>query len=133
MIGTGVHLQEIDLPFPEVIIAISVLIFGGLLVVKNNSLITSDFSTVAWGTLALIAGIFHGYAYGEAIVGSEMTPLVAYLAGFALIQLMVSGAAFGVSKVLINRGENGGLLILKIIGFVISGIGLVFLNSAIIS
>lgn len=30
--------------------------------------------------LAAIAGLFQSYAYGEAFIGAEMTPLVAYLA-----------------------------------------------------
>ncbi|HAC63297.1 MAG TPA: urease accessory protein UreJ [Cyanothece sp. UBA12306] len=132
MIGTGIHLQDINLPFPELIIALSVLTFGVLLVIKKGLLLTSNFSTLIWATLALSAGIFHGYAYGEAIVGSEMTPLVSYLAGFALIQLMVSLGTFTLAKLLIKKDENKGLLIVRNIGFIISGIGLTFLSSAIV-
>jgi urease accessory protein len=32
-------------------------------------------------------GVFHGYAYGESIVGAQRGPLMAYLVGFTIIQL----------------------------------------------
>ena len=38
--------------------------------------------TPAWLALFALAGLFHGYAYGEAIVGAESTPLGAYLATY---------------------------------------------------
>jgi urease accessory protein len=47
--------------------------------------------------LFVAAGIFHGYAYGESIIGAETTPLVAYMAGFACIQYSVAvGIAWAV-------------------------------------
>jgi len=33
----------------------------------------------------MIAGIFHGYAYGESIIGARVAALVAYLIGFTVI------------------------------------------------
>jgi urease accessory protein len=46
----------------------------------------------------------HGYAYGESIVGAEPTPLVAYLAGFTLIQLAIVLAAFAAARY-VDRGR----------------------------
>ena len=90
--GTGLHLLNVNLPFPEVIIAASVLGFGLLLTRQN--------SPNLWGLIGLcmLAGIFHGYAYGEAIVGAEMTPLIAYLSGFAVVQLIVSLIAYQIGR-----------------------------------
>ncbi|ACK66127.1 HupE/UreJ protein [Rippkaea orientalis PCC 8801] len=132
MLGTGVHLQQINLPFPELIIALSVLIFGAGLVVSNNSLMTAHFLTITALILGFIAGIFHGYVYGETIIGSEMTPLVAYLMGFSLIQLIISLGMLQLGKVVVKREENQGLLLFKMIGFTISAFGLVLLSSAMI-
>jgi len=42
--------------------------------------------------LGAIAGLFHGYAYGESIIGAGMT--FAYLLGFTLIQYTVALVAF---------------------------------------
>ncbi len=42
------------------------------------------------GVLYLAAGTIHGHALGEAIVGAERAPLVAYLAGLAAIQCAIA-------------------------------------------
>lgn len=129
MTGTGIHLQEINLPFSEGIIAASVILFGGLLTVKNERLDASYWSMIVIATLAMLAGIFHGYAYGESIVGSEMTPLIAYLAGFAMIQLIVALLAFLVGKVMFKQGQNKAFSIIRLIGVGISALGFVFLSA----
>lgn len=36
--------------------------------------------------LTALGGLAHGYAYGEAVIGAEATPLGAYLLGLALVQ-----------------------------------------------
>lgn len=36
--------------------------------------------------IAAFGGLAHGYAYGEAIVGAESTPILAYLLGLAMVQ-----------------------------------------------
>jgi hydrogenase/urease accessory protein HupE len=33
-----------------------------------------------------LAGLFHGHAFAEAVIGAEATPIIAYLAGLAVIQ-----------------------------------------------
>ena len=83
-LGTVVHLEGMDLPVPELIISISVLTIGLALAINRQ------FNLLLLIILGAIAGLFHGYAYGESIFGAEMTPLVAYLLGFAAIQIIVS-------------------------------------------
>lgn len=68
ILGTGIHLLSIDLPLTEIAIALSVLVFGTMLALKQK--LSVQFLSI----FAAIAGIFHGYAYGEAIIGAEMTP-----------------------------------------------------------
>lgn len=124
--GTGIHLMSLDLPAPELFISASVLLFGILLAMKNQ-----PNKTVAI-VLAAVAGLFHGYAYGEAIVGAEMTPLVAYLLGFASIQTAIALVAYWAGRsVLKNATEPSGLA-LRFAGFVICGVGVTFLSTLIV-
>ncbi|MGK7916554.1 MAG: HupE/UreJ family protein [Prochloraceae cyanobacterium] len=123
--GTVIHLLSFNLPLPEIIISASVLVLGIMLTMKNRP-------NLAWSIgSAAVAGIFHGYAYGEAIVGAEMTPLVAYLAGFALIQLIVAFFAFAVGTIIFKKADQPSLT-LRFAGFAISGAGAAFLSSAIL-
>ena len=90
LLGTSLHLAAINLPNAEVMIAISVIVGGGL-VLSHRRL-----GAAPLGALFAVAGIFHGYAYAESIVGVERTPLVAYLSGLVLIQgAVVVGVPFG--------------------------------------
>ena len=125
-LGTVIHLSSIDLPTPELIIAISVLTIGLALTINRQ------FNLFFLIILGAIAGLFHGYAYGEAIFGAEMTPVVAYLLGFASIQILISAIAFYLGKLTINQVNNTSNLYLRFAGFTILGIGLTFLSSAIL-
>jgi urease accessory protein len=80
VVGTIVHLNAFSLSGTEIVIAVSV-VAGGLLLLTCNR-------PNAWfmGALLAGAGLFHGYAYGESIVGAEQTPLLAYLLGFFIVQ-----------------------------------------------
>lgn len=121
LMGTGLHLMSIDLPLPELVISASVLAFGILLAMKNppqNGLAIS---------LATIAGIFHGFAYGESIFGAEMGPLLAYLLGFAVIQLAIAAVAYWVGKTLLSEVMQPTGLALRFAGFLICGVGATFL------
>jgi urease accessory protein len=128
MAGTGLHLAQVALPGVELFVAGSILLFGSLLVTKER-----PNTWVAVG-LAAIAGLFHGYAYGEAIFGAEMTPLLAYLVGFSLIQFLIAIAAFGIGKAILGRANGrAGSVNFQPAGWVIVGIGLTFLTSQIMA
>ncbi|ELS01614.1 hydrogenase/urease accessory protein [Xenococcus sp. PCC 7305] len=127
-IGAVVHLQAINLPIPELVIAASVVLFGVLLVARQISKTDASYSLIIAG-LAALAGIFHGHAYGEGIFGAEPTPLFAYLIGFVFIQLAISlGVYFVASRAIrfINLKY-----ITRFAGLAIATTGLVFLSSAI--
>ncbi|MEO0375972.1 MAG: HupE/UreJ family protein [Cyanobacteria bacterium P01_A01_bin.17] len=123
--GTGIHLQSLDLPAPEFFISASVLLFGVLLALKKSP----NWKLVAG--LGAIAGIFHGYAYGEAIVGADMTPLVAYLTGFTVIQLAIALAMSEIGRAILKRHQMPELP-LRFAGFAICGVGATFLSSTIL-
>jgi len=132
MVGTGIHLQEINLPVLEVMIGASVLAMGVLLTIPDLDEPEKPFAyTLFIGLGSAIAGIFHGYAYGEAIVGAEMTPLVAYLAGFTLIQLIIALTSYKLAQTLFSQLSSPSLPLTRLIGCGIMGMGIVFVTSAI--
>jgi urease accessory protein len=125
-VGTLIHLQSIDLPVVELVISASVLLIGILLAQTkqtNLALLT---------VIGAIAGIFHGYAYGESIVGAETMAIEAYLLGFCLIQLAISAIAFYLGKIILKKSPQASHLPLRFAGFTISGIGFAFLSSTIL-
>ena len=128
-IGAGVHLVSIDLPIPEIIIAASVVTFGILIAFKEKQQKNLNYGFKVTG-LAALAGIFHGYAYGEGIFGAEPTPMVAYLIGFILIQLAIAlGTYFFASKVIKITPAK---YLTRFGGTAIAACGIVFLSSAIL-
>ncbi|MBW4661933.1 MAG: HupE/UreJ family protein [Drouetiella hepatica Uher 2000/2452] len=123
MAGLWLHLTETPLPAAEFVISGSVLLFGIFLALKERP------STWVLTGLAAAIGLFHGYAYGEAIFGAEMTPLIAYLAGFTAIQLVVATAAFLAGRVILKQADGQPSLPLRFAGFVICGAGSAFLST----
>ncbi|NJM77352.1 MAG: HupE/UreJ family protein [Acaryochloridaceae cyanobacterium RU_4_10] len=129
MLGTGAHLAKVNIPGIELFVSGSILLFGILLAMKNSP------TTPLVAGLSAIAGLFHGYAYGEAIFGAEMTPFLAYLAGFTCIQLVVSLSAFWIGKtVVLNRDtKQQSAAKFRSAGLVISGVGLAFFVSQVVA
>jgi urease accessory protein len=83
-LGVVVHLMEFDLPAAELVIAASAVLVGFLLAAKL------EVQPLVWAAIFAVAGLFHGYAYGEAIVGAEPTPIGAYLVGLIAIQSAIA-------------------------------------------
>ncbi|MEL6159498.1 MAG: HupE/UreJ family protein [Cyanobacteria bacterium J06627_32] len=126
LVGTGVHLAEVSLPAVELLIATSVVAFG-LLAVQRSPL-----STVVVMLLAAIAGIFHGYAYGEAVVGAEPAPLLAYLIGFAGVQGAIALGAYLLSRRALSSDKAAGLVSVHHAGFVVLGAGVAILGGLLV-
>ncbi|MEY2983858.1 MAG: hypothetical protein RLZZ568_475 [Cyanobacteriota bacterium] len=117
LVGTLMHLGNIHLPAPEMVIAASVLLFGVILALKK---------TLPSGViiaLAAGAGLFHGYAYGEAIVGAGMPSLLAYLVGFSAIQTAIAVGAYLFAKQVGATGEVKPLT-LRCLGLILTGMGI---------
>lgn len=91
VLGTVLHLQSINLPGVELLIALSVVGAGAWVSTRKGAP-----QQLLWAALPAV-GIFHGYAYGESIVGAENSAVMAYLLGFVIIQWAVM---FGVSTLL---------------------------------
>ncbi|MGK7906273.1 MAG: HupE/UreJ family protein [Synechococcus sp.] len=119
--GTLIHLQEWSLPSAELAISASVLLLGILLLTQRS------YQWVTLAAIAACAGIFHGYAYGEAVVGAEPTPILAYLMGFTAIQ----GALAYASGWLLQRAQTFPAAVA--LGGLISGIGVTFLSELLLA
>ena len=118
MAGTAVHLAGITLPLAEVVIIASVVALGALLVSGRTVA-----GPAALGGFAL-AGLFHGWAYGAAVIGSEPMPVVAYLAGFGAIQFLI---AAGVARLALGVATNPQRAVqARIAAAICLGIGLTF-------
>lgn len=124
-VGALVHFEGLDLPASELLVAGSVVIAGLAAV--------GGFRTgpTLLAALFALAGLAHGYAYGEAIVGADTGALVSYLAGFSLIQYaLMCAAIFALSRVAqhsapsAQRVIRGGALGVVAIGglFLVSGL-----------
>lgn len=120
--GTGLHLLGLTIPLAEMAIAVSVIAAGAMLLTR-----AAHGSAVILAAFAGISGLFHGYAYGESIVGAESTPLLAYLVGFSIIQLAISMLAYAVGAWFMNRKSVYLGQVLRISGVAISILGFGFL------
>ena len=58
-IGVTLHVNGVDLPAAELVVAVSVLL-AGFLIASGRALPVS-----IWAGLFAVAGLFHGYAFGE--------------------------------------------------------------------
>jgi len=88
VLAAGALISGFNFMFAEACVAASVLAAGALLF-RNGT--TPRSALILFGA---VAGLFHGYLYAEAIVGAETSPLVAYLVGFGIIQMLISSSAY---------------------------------------
>lgn len=121
LVGLAIHLQLLALPAAEFFVAGSVLIFGILLTLDKR---IGTFSSVA---LVAAAGVFHGYAYAESIVGANMVTLVSYLGGLTLIHFSISLSVYFLTTKLVKKGGLTRYKPLRIAGIAVAGIGTAFL------
>jgi urease accessory protein len=82
--GVAVRVAAIGIPGAELIVSISVLAAGAMLVVEQH------IPPGWWMAFFVSAGFFHGYSYGDSILGAEPAPLAAYLAGLAAVQALLT-------------------------------------------
>lgn len=121
MIGVILHVNSVDLPAGEIGVALSVLLLGVLLVVPRR------IDDGLFAAILALAGLFHGYAFGESIVGAETTPLVSYFVGLAAIQYGIA-AGVVVAWGMLSRSHAPRLAqASRVAGACIAVIGAVFL------
>ena len=122
VLGCYLHVQSFTLPWSEVAVALTVAAAAAIVAMRNQ------IPTSLLAALFVAAGIFHGYAYGESIVGAERAPLAAYVIGLGVIQYGIavgSGAALRsiiarnyMSETMALRLAAGGIALAAILAFV---------------
>ena len=115
-LGVVLHIHGVDLPAAELTVAASVLL-AGVLIARGATV-----HTASWFAVFVVAGIFHGYAYGELIVGAEPAPLLAYLAGLVVVQ-----AAIATAIAFLAHRSGASALPPRLAGAAIAGFGLAVL------
>jgi len=110
----------VELPAAEFVIAGSVLALGAVVLSGRSPGLPALLGLFA------LAGLFHGWAYGEAIVGAETTPLLAYLVGFAVVQYGIA-VGVGVATLRLWNAAGPDAIRPRLAGAVVAGIGLAFL------
>jgi urease accessory protein len=119
MVGVMLHVGGLSFHGSEVLVALTVLVAGATIALRRAS------HRWFWAVLFLVAGLLHGYAFGETIYGAEPSPLVAYLVGLSVIQATIAlGFAF------ITR--RGSTIEPRLAGAAIAGIGFAILAGQIL-
>jgi urease accessory protein len=110
VLGCFVHIQGHDLPLSELLIAVTIVVAAGIVGTLARVPI------VILGSLFVLAGVFHGYAYGESIVGAETTPLVAYMVGFGVIQYGIAVASGTAVRMIAERANVSETMVMRLAG-----------------
>lgn len=82
--GVVLHLGEVDIPAAELLVGVSTVAIGALVILRQSM------RPAVASALFAVAGLLHGYALGESIVGAEASPLLAYFAGLLIIQTILA-------------------------------------------
>ena len=120
MIGTMVTLSAATLPMAEIVITLSVLAAG--VMVMRGKLADLVPTTV----IVAVAGLFHGWAYGAAVIGAETTPIIGYLAGMAMVQMVIA-LGVGAGARAIWQAAGASAIQARLAGAVVAGVGLTYL------
>lgn len=114
----GMRYLGVDVGLDELWIAGSLVVLGAIMLSAREP---------AGGVVAglfLVTGALHGYALAEAIVGAERTPLVAYLAGLALVQCAIALGAWWTATWLATHRPR--VPFQRLVGAAVGAAGLVF-------
>ena len=114
-VGVAGHVAGMNIPAIEIMVALSVLL-AGLLIARGRAL-----PLLAWASLFALAGLLHGYAYGESIFGAETSPLGAYLLGLGAVQIVIT---VGIALFVRRAGARVPQFGLRLVGAAILGVGL---------
>ena len=120
--GVAAHVAAFNIPASEMIVALSVVVAGVLLALDRR------IPAGGWAAIFIIAGFFHGYAYGESIYGAEATPLAAYLMGLVAVQTVLVVAIALATRAAWKVSPIGP----RLVGAAICGVGLTVLVAQII-
>lgn len=119
--GALLHFQGFSLPWTDGAIAMSLISLGAVMAFQSR------LPVGAAAGLFAIAGLFHGYALFESIIGAEQSPLVAYAAGMVISQYGIAVAAIFAVTLLGRTAVPGLALGQRAFGVLIGAFGLITL------
>ena len=93
-VGTAIRVPGLELLLAEPMVAMSLLVLSLCLWLRRAP------AGAAGGLMVATAGLIHGYAYGGAVVGAELTPLAWYLGGLFTVQTLLIVAVFAAVRCL---------------------------------
>jgi urease accessory protein len=114
--GALIHLGRATVPGIELLVSLTVAVLGAVATIDRQRSIGLSL------LLFPLAGLLHGYALADSIVGAQPAPLVTYLIGVALIQSAI-GLMVANSFRLLLAGDRRALSV-RLLGTVVIGIGL---------
>ncbi len=123
--GCVIHLMGVTVAGGEIGVAVSVVGAGAFLAADKKV------RPLLLGVGFALAGAFHGYAYGESVVGAEPAPLGAYLLGLVVIQYAVAMGAFAAVRRLDGRSLPWRNVAIRAAGVTVGVTGVVVLALAI--
>lgn len=118
--GALLHLQMPDVSSADAWVA-ATLIMLGVLFFRRSDFLKGKGAILFFA----LSGLAHGYAYGEAIVGAEATPLLAYLTGFTIVQFAIALCGYAVARYITSKKPS--FEFLKTTGSLLAATGAGFL------
>jgi urease accessory protein len=102
------------------------VLLGGIAVVLRSTV-----SALLMAMLVATAGVFHGYAYGESIIGAETSPLLSYLFGFSIIQYAIIATGIKLLEFVADRSEPLQKIAVRFGGVAATLAGVVFFGQSV--
>ena len=91
---TGVLIRSAGwlIAMSEPLVALSLLVVGAFFITGRS------LPFPLWLAIAVLAGVVHGYTFGEAVVGGENVVTIAYLAGLAIMQYALAAGMSALTR-----------------------------------
>lgn len=121
MAGTVLRVPGVVAPFGEGLVAVSLLVLAACLLLGRVPALRLAVP------LAAAAGLAHGYAFGESVIGAEATPVLGYLAGLALTQMALMIGAYFLADAGRRHSPGRALWSTRLAGFAAAAVALVAL------
>lgn len=125
MAGVLIHITRLDIPMVEPLVSFSVLL-AGLALIWSRSVAGS-----VWLAIAAVAGLLHGYAFGESIVGAERAVVGAYLIGLALVMAAIALMVAWITRRIVGADGVASPRV-RVAGAVVGCVGAVLLVSTLL-
>lgn len=120
--GLTIHIAGISVPFAEVLLALSVVLMG-VAVYRRRVGQGPWLEGASFG----LAGLLHGYAFAETVIGAEPTPVLAYIVGLAATQMTIAYGAWYVARAGTQISPYLAPIAVRAFGLVIAVVGILHL------